>query len=103
MKRITTPLIACLLLCGSSVALAAPHLTPQQCNDYPFKQPTGEITHAQLKQELEELEAVGYDPSGDNINYPSELMTAEAKVQAEYRQDCLPLTQAATPQPSQND
>ena len=40
--------------------MAAPHLTPQQCNDYPFTQLKGEVTHKQLMRELGELEAVGY-------------------------------------------
>jgi hypothetical protein len=97
MKRIATSFIACALLFGTTAALADPHLTAQQCNDYPFRQPAGEVTHAQLMQELSELEAVGYEPAGDDFNYPSDLMSAERKVQAEYKRDCMPQAHAAAP------
>ena len=79
-----------LLLITSASAFAAQGLTPEQCNDYPFRQPTGEVTHAQLIQELAELEAVGYNPSDDNLYYPDDVQKAEAQLQAEYRADCLP-------------
>jgi hypothetical protein len=68
-----------LLVSASASVMAAPHLTPQECNDYPFKPLKSEVTHAQLEQELAELEAVGND-----------LEIAERKVQAEYRRDCRP-------------
>jgi hypothetical protein len=48
-----------ILLTVGTAAIAAPRLTPQQCDSYPFKQPVGEVTHAQLMQELGELEALG--------------------------------------------
>ncbi|MGA7778881.1 MAG: DUF4148 domain-containing protein [Paraburkholderia sp.] len=76
------------LLATATTALAAPRLTPQQCNDYPFKQPVGEVTHAQLQQELAELEAVGYDPGANDVYYPRELRSAERKLRTEYRHDC---------------
>jgi hypothetical protein len=38
--------------------------------------------------ELAELEAVGYQPNSDNVDYPSDIMRAEKKLRAEYRQDC---------------
>jgi hypothetical protein len=77
------------LLVAASTSLAAPRLTPEQCNDYPFKQPVGQITRAQLNQELAELEAVGYDPVGEDPSYPDDLEAAEKKLQAEYQRDCL--------------
>ncbi|WP_144142767.1 DUF4148 domain-containing protein [Paraburkholderia sp. BCC1884] len=90
MKLTTKTLITTLLLIGSASAMAAPGLTAQQCNDYPFKQLKHEVTHTQLMNELGELEAVGYNPSGDDDNYPRDLEAAEHKVQTEYRADCLP-------------
>lgn len=85
------------LLFASGAVIASPSLTPQQCNDYPFRQPRGEITHAQLMQELAELEAVGYDPTADDNDYPTDLMSAEGKLQAEYRRDCAPQTDGGPP------
>jgi hypothetical protein len=90
MKLATKTLLSALLLIGSASAMAAPHLTPQQCNDYPFKQLKGEVTHKQLMRELGELEAVGYQPSDDDDNYPSDLEQAEQRLQTEYRADCMP-------------
>jgi Domain of unknown function (DUF4148) len=97
MKSIATSVMACALLCGTTAAFASPHLSPQECNDYPFKQPVGEVTHAQLIQELAVLEAVGYIPGGDELNYPSELRSAQRKVHAEYQRDCMPQTHAEVP------
>ena len=37
MKLSTT--VACMLLAASTAAFAAPHLTPQECNAYPFVTP----------------------------------------------------------------
>jgi hypothetical protein len=88
-SKLTTvaPLI---LMLATSTCLAALRLTPEQCNDYPFKQPTGEVTRAQLNQELGELEAAGYNPFGEDPNYPNDLEAAERKLQDEYRRDCSP-------------
>jgi Domain of unknown function (DUF4148) len=79
-----------MLVAMSSTAFAAQGLTPQQCHDYPFVQPAGEVTHSQLMQELSELEAVGYRPVVDNPSYPGRIQWAERKLRAEYRQDCMP-------------
>jgi hypothetical protein len=87
MLRIAAPAI---FLVASSIALATPRLTPAQCNDYPFKRPVGEVTRAQLTRELAELEAVGYHPSNENVEYPDDLQAAEQKLQAEYQHDCHP-------------
>jgi hypothetical protein len=85
------------LLVASAVASASPHLTPQQCNDYPFKRPVGEVTSAQLHGELAELEAVGYQPQGSATDYPLDIERAQRKVQAEYARDCAPAVQASNP------
>ena len=91
MKLASKTLLTTLLLIGSASAMAAPGLTQKQCNDYPFRQTKGEVTHKQLMRELGELESVGYQPSnGDDSSYPSDLDKAEVKLQAEYRADCLP-------------
>ncbi|MBN3855019.1 DUF4148 domain-containing protein [Paraburkholderia sp. Ac-20340] len=81
-------LVSLTFLVVSASAVAAPHLTHQQCNDYPFKPLKKEVTHAQLEQELAELEAVGYDPSQDDNEYPQDLMTAQHKLSKEYARDC---------------
>jgi hypothetical protein len=103
MPKIAASILTCALLLSTTAALASPHLTPQQCSDYPFRQPTGEVTHAQLMQELSELEAVGYDPAQNDDEYPSNLMSAEEKVHAEYQRDCVPQTRAAAPGSSQTE
>ncbi|WP_144154317.1 DUF4148 domain-containing protein [Paraburkholderia sp. BCC1885] len=90
MKFATRSALMALLLAGSASAMAAPGLTAQQCNAYPFTHVKGEITHRQLMRELGELEAVGYDPTGNDNNYPNDIETAEKKLQAEYRADCKP-------------
>lgn len=86
----TRTVLMALLLAASASAMAAPHLTPQECNAYPFKPLKGEVTHRQLMRELGELEAVGYNPADDDAVYPADLEAAEKKLQAEYRTDCAP-------------
>jgi hypothetical protein len=98
MNALTRISLSCVLLSASTLALASPHLTPEQCNNYPFKQPVGEITHAQLMQELGELEAVGYQPEGASNDYPSDIWSAQEKLRAEYRRDCTPPVQASNAQ-----
>jgi hypothetical protein len=88
MKILNTAIFASLLLAAATSAMAAPHLTPQQCNDYPFKPLTKEVTHAQLIQELAELEAVGYNPSESDEDYPEDLHTAQKALSKEYQRDC---------------
>jgi len=73
---------------GTSV-LAAPSLTPAQCNDYPFKPLNQEVTHAQLMQELSELESVGYNPGVNDNEYPADIQQAEQRLQAKYAHDCV--------------
>jgi hypothetical protein len=90
MKLATRTVLMTLLLVGSASAMAAPGLTQEQCNAYPFTHTAGPVTHKQLMTELGELEAVGYSPTDDDNLYPADIQTAEKKVQAEYRADCLP-------------
>jgi Domain of unknown function (DUF4148) len=47
------------------------------------KSGTHQITRADVRHELEELEAAGYDPSrGDESDYPADIQEAERKVAA---------------------
>ncbi|MET3624261.1 DUF4148 domain-containing protein [Burkholderia ambifaria] len=81
--------VACMLsACVSTTAFAAPHLTPQECNAYPFVHTRHEVTHADLVRELTELEQVGYDPSHNSPYYPDDLDGAQQRLAAEYRADC---------------
>ncbi len=88
MNIFAKPLATVVLLTVSAAGWAASGLTPQQCNAYPFKRINTEVTHKELMTELAELEAVGYQPNSDNVDYPSDIMRAEKKLRAEYRQDC---------------
>ena len=74
---------------ASASIMAAPSLTPAQCNDYPFIPLSQEVTHAQLMQELSELESVGYNPGVNDNEYPADLQLAEQKLQAKYAHDCV--------------
>lgn len=45
-----------------------------------------QVTRAEVRHELEELEAAGYNPSmGDDASYPADLQAAQAKVAARHR------------------
>lgn len=56
-----------------AAALAAPAIS--------FAQSSGQgLTRAQVRAELVELERVGYNPGGDQVNYPQNLQAAEARV-----------------------
>ncbi|WP_322062826.1 hypothetical protein [Paraburkholderia sp. J63] len=89
------PLIPLVLLTASSLACAAGHLTPQQCNSYPFKPTHGALSSDDVARELNELVSVGYRPGTDN--YSPDIADARAKLNAEYAKDCAP-GQAATSQ-----
>lgn len=88
MKILLVATTSCVFALASQTALAGPHLTPAQCNDYPFTPLHGEVTHKQLMNELAELEAVGYQPDGDQNDYPQDLQDAEVKLRQDYRRDC---------------
>jgi Domain of unknown function (DUF4148) len=42
----------------------------------------GQLTRAQVRADLVQLEAAGYRPSTHDADYPGAIQTAEAKVQA---------------------
>lgn len=89
-KTAKTTVALCVLFASGAASASSSKLTPNECNDYPFKPLSGPVTHAQLMQELRELESVGYDPSasGDNY-YPSDIQSAETRLSVKYRADCL--------------
>jgi hypothetical protein len=92
MKRGVKAVFLMMFLLGSVSAMADSKLTAEECNDYPFKPVVGEITHAQLIQELAELESVGYEPYKNDYYYPDELQAAQARLHAKYVADCAPGT-----------
>ncbi|CAN7625073.1 DUF4148 domain-containing protein [Caballeronia sp. 15715] len=97
MKRLSAALITLSLALTSASALAAPSLTQAECHDYPFTPLKHTVTHKQLMQELSELEAVGYQPTSDDNEYPDQLQTAESKLHQEYRRDCVQAQVAGNP------
>jgi Domain of unknown function (DUF4148) len=91
MSLIVRTFSAAVLLAASASIMAAPKLTPQECNDYPFAQTNGPLTHHQVMQELAELEAVGYQPAqGEDPDYPGDLEQAQRRLWKEYARDCTP-------------
>ncbi|WP_323119631.1 DUF4148 domain-containing protein [Burkholderia alba] len=88
--KLTPRVLACtFLMVLGTTAHAAPKLTPQQCTDYPFVHTKGPITHAQLINELSELESVGYNPAaGEDDNYPDDIDGAQQRLMTKYQQDC---------------
>jgi hypothetical protein len=76
-------------------AVAAPHLTPQECHSYPFVKQAHEVTHAELIHELKELEAVGYEPRAEDDSYPADIEAAQQRLAGLYRRDCGPQNTAA--------
>ena len=55
-----------------SSALAAPA--------FAFAQSNGPVTRAQVKAELAQLEKAGYNPGGEDVNYPQDIQAAEQRV-----------------------
>lgn len=53
------------------------------------------VTRAQVKQQLQELEAVGYQPVNRGINYPNDIQSAEQRVEAEQLAQAPAPTNAA--------
>jgi Domain of unknown function (DUF4148) len=54
-------------------ALAAPTFAFAQ-------QSNGPVTRAEVKAQLVQLEKAGYNPGGDEIDYPNDIQAAEARV-----------------------
>ncbi|SAK70348.1 membrane protein [Caballeronia hypogeia] len=47
----------------------------------------GPLTRAQVRAELVQLERAGYNPAGDETNYPVQIQAAEARVSAQQGAD----------------
>jgi hypothetical protein len=100
MKHVPAVLGGLILAFASLSANAATtHLTQAECHDYPFTKLTHEVTHKQLMQEMSELEAVGYQPTGSENDYPHDLNVAERKLHKEYQRDCMGPAVAGTQTP----
>ena len=67
------------LVAASAIAIPA----------YSFAQSTQSLTRAEVRADLVRVEQAGYSPGrGDDINYPTDIQAAEAKVAAvQYAQD----------------
>lgn len=48
-----------------------------------FAQTSQPVTRAQVRQELIDLEKAGYNPAGDQAQYPDNLEQAQAKLEAQ--------------------
>ncbi len=47
---------------------------------------THQLTRAEVRHELEELESVGYNPfQGDNSDYPADIQAAEQRLEAKHQ------------------
>ncbi|CAH2774696.1 MAG: hypothetical protein CPDRYMAC_0494 [uncultured Paraburkholderia sp.] len=56
------------------------------------------LTCAEVRHQLEELEAAGYDPSrGDDSNYPDDIQEAERKVAAMHAAETNAMTTNTDP------
>jgi len=81
----------------AAVLAAAPLTTFAQSSNTP-------VTRAQVRAELVQLEQAGYNPAGDQIDYPANIQAAEARVHGQqapadghYTSSALVRSQAATP------
>ena len=67
----------------AAAALTAATLLAAPLASY-AQQSNNTVTRAQVKAELAELERAGYHPGMNEVNYPVDLETAEAKVAANH-------------------
>ncbi|WP_431823801.1 DUF4148 domain-containing protein [Burkholderia sp. F1] len=66
-----SPILAALVIAGTLAAPAVAHADAQA------------LSRAQVRAELAQLRAAGYDPSrGEDANYPTEIQAAEARIAA---------------------
>ncbi|EIF33351.1 hypothetical protein BCh11DRAFT_01117 [Burkholderia sp. Ch1-1] len=63
----------------SAVVVAAALVAPVAS----FAQSNQPVTRAQVRAELAQLEKAGYNPAGDQINYPANIQAAQARVDAQ--------------------
>ena len=73
----------CALVVAGAVLMATSASVYAQTSPQPAAH---QVTRAEVLHELEELEAVGYNPSqGDDGDYPADIQAAEAKVAAKHQ------------------
>ena len=99
MKAAAVRMMPLALMAASSLTLASGHLTPQECNSYPFKPAHGALSTADVARELAELESVGYRPGIDN--YSLDINDARNRLKAEYAKECLPDNSTANNPPTE--
>lgn len=63
----------------SAVVVAAALVAPVAS----FAQSNQPLTRAEVRAQLVQLEKAGYNPVGDHADYPSNLLTAQARVDAQ--------------------
>jgi hypothetical protein len=63
-----------------AAALAVPAFAFAQSSD------NAPLTRAEVKAQLVQVEKAGYNPVGDEINYPQNIQAAEARVSAQNAQ-----------------
>ena len=59
-----------------AAAVAAPAIS--------FAQPAQPLTRAEVRARLIELQKAGYSPTANDMNYPEDLLAAQARVDAEH-------------------
>jgi Domain of unknown function (DUF4148) len=88
------------ILAASLFAIAASNAFADTSSTQVYQLPTAAVsvpssqaplTRAQVKQQLQELEAAGYQPNDRDINYPDDIQAAEQRVATEQ------VAQASTP------
>ncbi|MFC0401666.1 DUF4148 domain-containing protein [Paraburkholderia rhizosphaerae] len=100
MKSVVLRVMPLALMAASSLTFASMHLTPKECNSYPFKVANGSPTTADVHRELAELESFGYRPALDN--YSPDIGEARNRLNAEYAKDCMPPRTTASTHSSTN-
>ncbi|GJH29108.1 DUF4148 domain-containing protein [Caballeronia novacaledonica] len=84
MKKRTAPLAALALSVAAFVAIPVAHAqdtaasTPKQ-----IKKAQRKEARAKKNAELKQLEQNGYNPAGEQTNYPQNLQNAQAKINAQ--------------------
>jgi hypothetical protein len=64
---------------ASAIVLASALAAPA----FAFAQNNAPVTRAEVRAELVQLEKAGYNPAGDQVDYPRNLQAAQARVNAE--------------------
>jgi hypothetical protein len=59
----------------AAAVVAAPSFAFAQASNAP-------VTRAEVRADLIRVEQAGYNPSGDDINYPADIQAAEARIHA---------------------